>query len=299
MVAGGPLGRFFRKFRKFKIWQVGVEIDTAAKDSWAELGESLTEALGKEANQKWLFLLDEVSLFAQHLVNIDPVRARTFLNWLRELRIGPRASRQNRWFITGSVGLPTVTRAVSLGDTINDLHSPYDHYGPFTRDVACRFLRDLALDHSVTLPDEAVQRILDRVEWLIPYHLQNVFSQLRGKNIPITPGIVDGTIDLLVDSAPLFSFWEERVRRHLKPADAKHALAILEPIGNDPNGVLLETLSQRLATHIPDPGERAKTLRFLLDLLIADGYLVDRDGRIRFLSPLLREYWRRHIINVQ
>jgi uncharacterized protein len=295
-VAGGPLNKFFRKIRKLAFWQASIELDhAAAATGWAELGESLTEALGKTDDTKWLFLLDEVSVFVQKLLQRDPGRTRTFLNWLRELRVGPRAARHNRWFITGSIGLPTITRAVSLSDTINDLHSPFDHYGPFPPDVARSFLQELARGEAVVLSEEVVQRVLERVGWHIPFHLQNVFSRLRDQPSPLTPDSVDQVVEALLKVGSIFSFWEERVRKHLKPDDSKYALALLQPIARDPNGATHDTLSQSLAKLIGDADERTKTLRFLLDLLTSDGYLVNDGGRQRFLSPLLREYWRRHI----
>ncbi len=289
--------RSFRRFRKFGIGPVSLELEPTAADCWPELGESLTEALGKDVGAKWLFLLDEVSLFVQHLLERDTERCRKFLNWLRELRIGPRAARRNRWFITGSIGLPTITRAVSLGDTINDLHSPFDHYGPFTAETAESFLFELAKGHSFSMANDVVQRVLERVGWHIPYHLQCVFSKLRDHKPPLSPDSVDQAINSLIETGKIFEFWEQRINRHLKPTDAKQALAILDPVARDPNGASQDTLSQSIARLVADVDERAKALRFLLDMLVADGYLV-RDGvRYRFLSPLLREYWRRHLCN--
>jgi hypothetical protein len=229
------------------------------------------------------------------LLEKDPVRARTFLNWLRELRIGPRAARQNRWFITGSIGLPTITSAVSLGDTINDLHSPFDHYGPFSLEVARSFLWELAKSHSIAMPDEVVQRVLDRVGWHIPYHLQNVFSRLRSQTQPLSPESADQAIESLINAGVIFEFWEQRLSKHLKQPDAKHALALLDPIARDPSGATHDTLSQSLAEFMNDRDERSKAMRYLLDMLVADGYITLKAGRHRFLSPLLREYWRRHI----
>jgi hypothetical protein len=54
-------------------------------------------------------------------------------------------------------------------------------------------------------------------------------------------------------------------------------------------------LSLVLAGSIPDPTAREDKLRYLLDVLQNDGYLVDVDSRWRFLSPLLREYWLRRL----
>jgi hypothetical protein len=37
-------------------------------------------------------------------------------------------------------------------------------------------------------------------------------------------------------------------------------------------------------------------LGYLLDVLVSDGYLVDDDGRFRFRSPIIRDYWRKRVL---
>jgi len=48
-----------------------------------------------------------------------------------------------------------------------------------------------------------------------------------------------------------------------------------------------------LTKRIADPAEREKSLNYLMDILLADGYLVERNGRFAFRLEWLREYWRR------
>jgi hypothetical protein len=95
----------------------------------------------------------------------------------------------------------------------------------------------------------------------------------------------------------IFDFWEQRLSKHLKTPDSKYAKALLDPIARDPRGATHDILSQALAKWLADQDERLNALRYLLELLTADGYLVKDGKRHRFLSPLLREYWRRHIIH--
>jgi len=59
----------------------------------------------------------------------------------------------------------------------------------------------------------------------------------------------------------------------------------------DPTGASRNTLSQALAEHIRDPEPRKERLRYLLEVLESDGYLVMVDGRWRFRMELLRRYW--------
>ena len=78
--------------------------------------------------------------------------------------------------------------------------------------------------------------------------------------------------------------------------DGGHAVALLNAVAADDRGVARSTLSQVLAEQIQDPDERAERLRYLLDVLEGDGYLVAEVGRYRFQSPLLRAYWRRRVV---
>lgn len=63
----------------------------------------------------------------------------------------------------------------------------------------------------------------------------------------------------------------------------------------DPQGAGRDTLVLWLGGKINDAGEKDDKLRYLLNVLVGDGYLVEDKGRYRFRSFLLREYWRRRV----
>jgi hypothetical protein len=60
-------------------------------------------------------------------------------------------------------------------------------------------------------------------------------------------------------------------------------------------GVTRTVLSHALSSAISEPEAREEKLRYLLDILHNDGYLVEENRRWRFRSPLLREYWLRRV----
>ena len=55
-------------------------------------------------------------------------------------------------------------------------------------------------------------------------------------------------------------------------------------------------MSQAIAAEVQDAVERANALKWIVDVLSNDGYLVEQDGRWRFRSGLLRRYWVRHVV---
>jgi hypothetical protein len=54
-------------------------------------------------------------------------------------------------------------------------------------------------------------------------------------------------------------------------------------------------MRQAITAVVPDAAERASALRWIIDVLSNDGYLVEHDGYWRFRSGLLRRYWVRHV----
>jgi hypothetical protein len=77
--------------------------------------------------------------------------------------------------------------------------------------------------------------------------------------------------------------------------DAEYALVLLEAACREAEGASESILRQRLAVRISDAGTRDEKLRYLVDVLRNDGYLIEHGGRWRFQFPLLREYWVRRV----
>jgi hypothetical protein len=90
-----------------------------------------------------------------------------------------------------------------------------------------------------------------------------------------------------------FDWWEQRLNDELGKPDNAHALEILNAVSRNPDGESSNNLKQLMSRHIHDQEKRDASLRYLLEVLQSDGYLVRDEGRYRFRSPLLRDYWNR------
>lgn len=95
-----------------------------------------------------------------------------------------------------------------------------------------------------------------------------------------------------------FDYWRQRLAEELGQPDAGHALVLLNAIAVDEKGASRSSLSQILAQHVRNSEQRKEKLRYLLDVLESDGYIVDSGAGKRFLfrSPLLREFWVRRVL---
>lgn len=298
-LADSGVGQFFRRITKVGALGVSFELSDAVAEHWRKVGEALVGALaGME--QPVLFLVDELPLFVLALARQDPsgARAADFLGWLRKLREAPGTTERVRWLLAGSIGLDTVARRLRISKTIGDLYV-YNDLGPFARETALSFLEALAQTYVLPLSEDVKHRICDRIEWLLPYHLQLVFSELRDHcgdhRCTATIEVVDLVYENLLAKRPHFDHWEERLHEELGEPDARHALDLLNAVARDSAGASITTLEATLGRSVRDLAARDEKLTYLLDILRGDGYLTPVDGRLRFTSPLLRDYWARRI----
>lgn len=293
---GNIVASFFRRVKKLNVGPLGMEMGNEA-DDWRTMGDKLLKHVASR-DGRWLFLIDELPLVVLALIRSDPDsrRARDFLDWFRDLRIGATCEHV-RWVLAGSVGLDSVTRRQRMSDTINDL-TAITGFGPFTPEVADDFLVALAESAEITLPIETRARVLEKAEWLIPYHIQLLFSELvASARRPFDAQAVDEAYASLLrpEHRNYFDWWHQRLFEELGPVDAAHAASLLTIASQDPRGVPEGTLRASLFGRIPDSGDFDALFSFITDLLQSDGYLVEDEGRFRFRSPLLRDYWHGRI----
>jgi hypothetical protein len=303
-IAESPAGQIFRRIQKVEVSEVAIELQGAEREQWPFLGERLARALDQQEGH-CLLLVDEVPIFVLRLLRLDPSgeRARRFLTWFRGLRQRSGHSGGLRWLLAGSIGLDTVASRLNLGDTINDLR--LFPLGPFSPEVAGQLLRALAVTHSLQLSDEVRSHILHRIGWAIPYYLQLVFAELleicRRNAADATVERVDQAFESLFKPAKkaYFDYWRQRLPEELGQVDASHALLLLNAIAATEQGASRDTLTQVLTKQVRNTGERREKLRYLLDVLESDGYIVQEEGSGRFLfrSPLLREFWVRRVLS--
>lgn len=300
----GPLKRFFRRAKRIDAGPIALELDTTgadAEESWSTVAESLADALEK-LGDKWLLLVDELPIFVMTLLRVDPSgdRARTFLHWFRELRNPSHRKTHMRWVVAGSIGLDAVVAQKNLGDTINDLNPV--PLGAFDTETTHAFLTALANSYDITLALPVRERIIERVGWLVPFYLQLLFAKLlelaTDEAATPTPALVDRAVAQILSPAYRGSldYWRQRLTDELGRPDDARATALLNAVCMTPEGASRAVLRQLFTEFVADPAERDDKLRFLLDVLENDGYLVyDDAGTYRFRSALLREFWRARI----
>ena len=279
-----------------KVGGAGFSLEFKATDTgWARLGEELADALSK-LDCRWLIQIDELPVFVLKLLDHDDsaqrIRVREFLYWLRRLRL---EFGDVRWLLAGSIGLDTVTTRLNMADSINDLR--IETLGAFDAATAEALIVALASEYHKDLGETVRRYIVTRTGWPAPFYLQLIFHELRDIEGPIANTDVDRAIEDLLGPhhRNYFDYWRQRLFEELGRPEADSATTLLNMACRAPEGVTRIALSHALASAIGEPEAREEKLRYLLDILHNDGYLVEEHRRWRFRSPLLREYWLRRV----
>jgi uncharacterized protein len=272
--------------------------------------KSATAIQARLAPAPVLIFVDEFSVFLQKLLVGNRPEAEALLAWLRAWRVTPGVA--CRFLFTGSVGLHSLLERYGLSAQINDCFE-YP-IGPFKASSAQEMLAYFAQRKKCGIDAAIAAQICEKIGWLSPYLLCLMLDQ----TIQAASDRVDETLDTLgsIEPSPKvlteqdlhtayerlvsrrsrFVHWEERLQRDLTAAELSFANSVLTAVAKNLDGLSKAKLLSRLAKIEPDPDQRAVRLQNTLNRLQDEGYLSapDATGNIRFLSFLLRDYWKRN-----
>lgn len=274
----------------------GFGLDLKLRDlpdaEWALAVDGLVRSVAE--GTELLVLIDELPLLVQHLLGQDDGvrRARAFLDGLRRLRLDP-SLRHVHWLVAGSIGLDTLARRHGFTASINDF--VITSLGPFDHATAKSLLEALARGHGASIDDAARDHLVSRLDWCLPYYVQILFDEARfaGEAGHVDVLAVDAAWSTLLDAhhRTHFDHWYTRLAEGLAAPDADRAYALLHAT-SDRAGGLDRDEARALVMGATTTADARDRWAWLVDVLVVDGYLVADGARLRFRSPLLREFWR-------
>jgi hypothetical protein len=294
------LQQFLQGVGQVEAGPVEYNLTQALHNDWRDVGATALKVM-RELHGNTLVLVDEFPTFIQNLLQ-DPEdgrrRAKLFLDWFREARNLPGPSGTTTHFVlTGSLSLEAVVRAVSMTSTINDLS--VFRLGPLSDDLSVSLLDGLSTGEEMSLPEPVKQKILERIDWRIPFHIQLLFGEVltrvKFRDRMLAPSLVDEAYEALLapENYKHFSHWVERFEEPLlMPQERDLKKALLRAACRDRKGISISTGLQIQRKVAPDLDVNAAFLS-----LDHDGYLTMRQGltthqgRWLFASSLLRDWW--------
>lgn len=261
---------------------------------YKEFAEALLAELNS-GDKPWIVMVDEVPIFVLAMLNGgNSQRARDFLYWLRNLR---QSYPKVLWLYTGSIGLDTVSRRENMESAFNDMQ-PYA-LPPFDAKSARAFLDSLAERDGFSFGRGAAAHALQRLGWLSPYYLEKLVDEVKpsdAKHNRATKKDVDSACEALLAGGKrlYWSAWREHLHNNFKDPERRLLLQVLVAVAQDAEGASLDTLLGKVSGTVADLDQRQ--LRYALDVLQSDGYLISDAERSRyaFRMELLRCWWLRY-----
>jgi hypothetical protein len=289
-------GSIGRKIKSFKVME--LEIDFQDNKEGVSFYEDLTHLLSGlqlEKNQKLILLIDE---FPQAILNIQDHNgveaAIRFLQSNRALRLNPDIVDKVRFIYTGSVGLNHTVAAIDSTAFINDLNTI--EIEPLSDKEASGFLTELLVQRNITIQPFAKDSLLQKLEWLIPFHIQLLVQELFKMVAPgesITSDQVNRAFEEIIAARNdnHFAHYYSRLKVQFKGTALVYAVEMLKNIAINGSISRIQLL---------DEAARLNTMeqyKQIIEILVYDGYL-NNVGDIevyRFNSPVLRMWWNKYI----
>jgi hypothetical protein len=296
------IGAVLDRIDEIKAAEFELKLREGVTADWRTRGNELLERLSR-ADKPIVVFLDELPILVNVLLKgedlrITPARRQqthVFLSWLREATVRYRG--RLRFVACGSIGLEPLLSQAGISETMNTF-KPF-LLQPWSRKTALAFLHDRARRTGIEFLNGAENHLLDLLELFVPHHVQMFLSYIHRDTKhrdPHTCSIED--VNRLYREKMLsihghieLATYEDRLKRVVPRELLDVALELLT------EAAVVGSLTPHAASHIirtglPAEANAAAELRFLLALFTHDGYLRQSGNDYRFVSRLLRDWWK-------
>jgi hypothetical protein len=287
-------GVLARKIKGIKIAGQGIDFNEGGQDtSYYDDLIHLLAGVPVGEDRKLILLIDE---FPQTIQNIWRSKgtdaAIQFLQSNRTLRLSPGMMNRVRFIYTGSIGLNHTVASIESTAFINDLHTL--EIGPIRRRDAGFLLVELLKGKGRTITPAVGEYLLEKLEWLIPFHIQLIVQELLSLE-PIDEAISTADIDQAFDNAAAvrndshFAHYYSRLKTQFKGQELGYALELLNVLAEAGTIDTIDLLDMSAKFNVE--------YRRMIDVLVYDGYInnIGEKRMYRFNSPLVRTWWRKFI----
>ncbi|TAD83348.1 MAG: hypothetical protein EAY75_14975 [Bacteroidetes bacterium] len=192
--------------------------------------------------------------------------------------------------LLGSVGLTHIIKQITgRTDKVNNLHKEY--LQALSTEEVGEFISFLTENASMQINASSTAHIIVKTGHL-PYYIQLIIEEcdeiLEENNTPnLTHEVIDRAHRQLIKKNEHFSDWDSRLSKYF-PSKYTFLLAVVTKCAH--NGYISIQEIANIAKKYKNPTAWKADLD---DILIADGYLYEKDETIyEFNSPLLRDWWK-------
>lgn len=289
----GAVSNFLRKVSVIGVSEFSVKFDKN-EVSYSEDLKDLIKKLDTEG-KNIVIMVDE---FPQAVENIlrksSKGAAEKFLQLNREIR--HEANENIRFILTGSIGLPTIAEKLDATKEINDLNTV--EIPPLTREEAKEFAKKLLDYAEVPCAEGAIEYILNKIEWFVPFHIQLVIQELIDEydktEETVNEAIADQAFAQITQmrNDMYFEHYFSRLKKTFEDNEQSFAFAVLKELARKDELTLQEIEKSARANNLENYPVILRTLEF-------DGYIysIQKENKTFycFTSPVLRLWWEKYV----
>ena len=279
----GIFASFAEKVSKIKVGSFEVQLN---KNEIPKYKDELDDLMKKLDTEEFaiVIMLDEFPVTIENIRNSkSELEAVNFLHANRSIR--QEAGKGIQFVYTGSVGLPSIAKKLSATSTLNDLNVL--EIPPLTEREATEFAIKILSHYKVKYNKNVVPYMLNKLEWLMPFFVQLVIQVLIDEYEATGKSIKKADVDKAFERSSThrsnlyFDNYLSRLDKSLSAKEAKVAKQILLEIANK---------QQVPADHF----DKLKNAEPVLEILELDGYINSLQNKLRFNSPILRDWWKKY-----
>ena len=255
---------------------------------------NIIKLLGQESIHV-VMLLDEFPEVIQNIKkNENKNAAIDTLHTLRSIRHDNNFKNFSFAF-AGSIGLNHVVAELDRPRLINDLVPIY--VDPLVISEAHKLTKQLVKGATMKIGDNERDYLFKKIDYLLPYFIQLMIEKcdfiLHKDGRPKLMNIdIDNAFLMVVKEGRNFNDWESRLKNYYNSSDAKYCIAVLTCCAH------FESYTIQQAYDLIKKIKPITGYKELIDeVLIRDGYIIEKNGHYNFLSPFLKDWWKnRHPI---
>ncbi len=279
-----------------KIGADGIEFGVRSDLDYLDLLVKVIKSIN-ESKSKLILMIDEYPQTLENIIKDKGVGAGTkFLQSNRELRMDPDLNQTITYIYAGSIGLENIVSKINSIGSINDLAALV--MPPLQNGEEFEFIHYLLQDVSFNLHEEQIKYIFNKIEWLIPFHIQLVIQGINdliidGEIEEISNQIIDSVFKEMIKQRNHFDHWHTRLRTSFDSDEYTFAKEILNIISES------ETINSSEIFEIVVKQKLEKNYKDIIGSLIYDGYINNNDDPkiYRYNSPIVRMWWRKYVAN--
>lgn len=292
-IAGGLLARINLKV---SVPFLDVSLDRGEPIDFRTDFEKLLEELDLSGG-RLIIMVDE---FTETLDNVfikhGKQEARRFLQTFRELMHNRKITSKVQFLLTGSIGLQPLVKKLDASDLVNNLQ--YIDIPPLTEDEACALFRQLIESEDISIDDETVHFILQKIDWLMPFHVQllvqEVIDVYESTGNPVDREKGERAYQQVFHQRNKIYFeqYYERLKKRLEPG-AEYAF-VHDVLSRAADVTAIEKAVMHDLAVKYDLTERYKAT---IESLEYDGYLhqTPNGQAYRFNSSILKTWWKKYV----